>query len=304
MSDVSERALASEEGLDSEFKSSLSGLDAEDLVAFANSSAGGVILIGVEEEAGPDGRKIPRIVGTRIGDEAKLKILNKAHDCVPPIDVKVQFENVASSPIIRIDVPPAARPPHCTKRGVYKIREDGKTRGLQPEELLQLFLAHETDEFVTRFRTATAELVGSVESLKSQIEMDLHRLREEIGTVAEDLRAGFMEIFGEAENASSHSEEAMMSSDLILGHMEEVLTGLKSISDRVAILWENQELLLDEAGIEQPMYSRMREWLKERVADRAPIDGKEASDLARLCQEDFLWIPLSDMLVEIRRLVE
>ena len=55
--------LNREEGYDVEFKKSLGGLANSDLVAFANSEAGGSILIGVRETKTGEGHQKGEIVG-------------------------------------------------------------------------------------------------------------------------------------------------------------------------------------------------------------------------------------------------
>src|SRR4051812_6182374 len=88
LSDRARAILDHPEGLDTEWKRD-NKFDAEDLVAFANSPAGGVILLGVEQVVGADGKQTPSIRGCRAGDGAVLEVLNRAKDCLPPIDVRV-----------------------------------------------------------------------------------------------------------------------------------------------------------------------------------------------------------------------
>ncbi len=54
--------LDMQEGLDMEFKRSVAGLDSQDLVAFANSVAGGTILIGVDKSKQQGGHQRPFVV--------------------------------------------------------------------------------------------------------------------------------------------------------------------------------------------------------------------------------------------------
>ena len=108
LNSISERAhelLAGPEGHTAEFKESLSGLSADDLVAFANTETGGAILIGVREGRDGSGLQTAEIVGERVGDREKLSILNKASSCSPPIACDVIFENLAVKPFIRIEIP-------------------------------------------------------------------------------------------------------------------------------------------------------------------------------------------------------
>jgi hypothetical protein len=68
---ISQRAalrLSREEGFDVDLKRSLSGLESDDLVSFANSKNGGTILIGVDEAEDDKGRQKAVVVGCQVGD--------------------------------------------------------------------------------------------------------------------------------------------------------------------------------------------------------------------------------------------
>ena len=54
--------VARDEGADVDWKQT-DKFDSEDIVAFANSFAGGAILLGVAETKGPNGRQVPKIIG-------------------------------------------------------------------------------------------------------------------------------------------------------------------------------------------------------------------------------------------------
>lgn len=142
--------LARGEGIDVDFKRSAAGLEAVDIVAFANSKAGGAILIGVDESTGSSGRHVGTIVGCHVGDQEKRMILEKAHQCVPAISVTVHVENRAHKPFYRIEIPSGPNKPYCTSGGTYKIRGDGRNNTLYPTSLLNLFL--ETEERANRLK--------------------------------------------------------------------------------------------------------------------------------------------------------
>src|SRR5262249_10559769 len=126
LSQRAKQLLSREEGFEVDFKRALSGLEAEDIVAFANSKAGGAILIGVDESKGADGRQAGIIVGCPVGDYDKRKILDKAHQCVPPVDVTVHVENRSDKAFYRLEIPSGPNKPYCTSGGTYKIRGDGR----------------------------------------------------------------------------------------------------------------------------------------------------------------------------------
>ncbi len=158
ISKESKELLSAKEGYDTEFKRSLNDLETEDIVAFANSDGGGVIFIGVEEIKQPDGQKISKIVGCPIGEEEKLKILNRAMSCIPPIRVDVVIENLDNKPFFRIDVPSGPVKPYCTSKGTYRTRGDGRNLPLSPDRLLEMFMEKEGQAFIDRFRNATRSL--------------------------------------------------------------------------------------------------------------------------------------------------
>jgi len=154
--------LAIPEGREVDFKEALDGLHAEDLVAFANSESGGAVLIGVREGVNEDGTQTAEVVGSVIGDEAKLSILNKAASCHPPIELEIFFENIGEEPFIRLEIGSSRNKPHCTASGTYKIREDGRNMGLHPRALLGLFVERESERFLKRFDLFTVEAEAGV----------------------------------------------------------------------------------------------------------------------------------------------
>jgi ATP-dependent DNA helicase RecG len=169
MSSRARLLLARREGLDAEFKVQLNGLDVEDLVAFANSRAGGTILVGVAEAS--DNHRVQRveIVGCDVGDKEKQYILNKAQSCNPPIDLELYVENLGDKPFFRIEIPSGLEKPYCTSGGAYKVRGDGRTNALLPRQLLSIFMDTERDKFLSRFKDATKELEEEVQYIKDQL---------------------------------------------------------------------------------------------------------------------------------------
>ena len=74
--------LNREKSADGDFKP-IEKFDSEDIVAFANSSHGGAILLGVDETADSGGRQVVTIVGYRLTDELRLTFAYRALDCSP-----------------------------------------------------------------------------------------------------------------------------------------------------------------------------------------------------------------------------
>jgi predicted HTH transcriptional regulator len=109
---VSKRARAllnGQENYDVDFKRAVSGLESDDMVAFANSRHGGAILIGVDEMKIADGRQRGKIVGCPVGDKEKLSIISRAESCIPPVEVQIIVENAGSCLFIGWRFPAAPR---------------------------------------------------------------------------------------------------------------------------------------------------------------------------------------------------
>lgn len=165
ISDRARRLLDGQEGTEVDFKRSVGALEPEDLVAFANSSTGGAVLLGVEERKRADGRQRGEVVGCLVGDVERLSILNKAESCIPPVEIEVIIENVESLPFFRVEIPSGPQKPYCTSGGAYKIRGDGANKPLTPRRLLALFMENEEQEFLERFGAATQQLDAQLERL-------------------------------------------------------------------------------------------------------------------------------------------
>jgi len=150
--------LNGQEGFDVDFKMSVRGIDATDLVAFANSDRGGTILAGIAESEDNNSMQRGKIIGCAVGDKERLHLLSKSESCVPPIEINIIVENYARKPFYRIEIPSGREKPYCTSGGTYKIRGDGRTNTLLPGRLLSLFVEKQSEIFFNRFREATKEL--------------------------------------------------------------------------------------------------------------------------------------------------
>lgn len=195
--------LDGQENQDVDFKRQLSGLASADLVAFANSPTGGTILIGVDEIVGNNGLQRGMAVGCPVGDKEKLIIINKAENCVPPIEVEVYVENADSLPFFRIEIPPGPDKPYCTRKGIYAIRGDGRTKALLPGRLLSLFMETEAEQFFARFREATGELELSLTVLKSQVVDEFADLLARVEKMEVEIAASLTRIAGSASSDSA-----------------------------------------------------------------------------------------------------
>lgn len=162
ISSAARALLRGDEGLEVDYKESLRGLKQDDLVAFANRPEGGSILVGVEEITLDDGRQRGKPLGIAVGDDEKLMIVNKAVDCIPPIQVEIFVENLNKAPFYRVEIGESLARPHCTAAGAYRIREDGRNRPLRPSEIAEILMEREAAEFRKRFLEATEHLEGTL----------------------------------------------------------------------------------------------------------------------------------------------
>ena len=215
ISDRANRLLSREEGLDVVFKKSISGLATDDLVSFANSKAGGAILIGVNQTKHGNGRLSAALVGCPIGGRERLKILAKSNQCVPPVPVSIFAENCADKPFYRIEISSGLDKPYCTSGGTYKIRISGRNEVLYPPQLLTLFLETEGGEFV-RWRQRVTSSLGSVTQETKQLITTERRYESQSAwdmesSMKESLRglAGAVSgAVGNAEDADTFAERA------------------------------------------------------------------------------------------------
>jgi ATP-dependent DNA helicase RecG len=263
---VSNRAralLRSEEGYDVEFKRSLSGLDSEDIVAFANSHSGGAILVGIEEERTCSGRQKGTIVGCSVSESERRKITDRAESCLPRIDVQVVIENASRLPFFRVEIPGGPRKPYCTSGGTYKTRGDGANKPLTPQRLLFMFMESESQAFVQRFTDATSGLEGKLEYVLEQtmaLEQVLHgvfasaanaeALAQDAMGLSDETAAGVWEVQGKLRGLGGHSlPDALDKIDAILQHL-----GIEDPQRRAARTWterETERLFGEGAGKEQ-----------------------------------------------------
>jgi len=166
------------EDRDFDFKENAKGLKPDQIVAFANSG-GGVILLGVEDNTSA-------IIGCGTGnpteiDDIKKQINAKAASCHPPIPVEIEVENLdAGKPLFRITIPQV---PDlcCTGEGVYKKREDGRNILISPSEVKARVLEIEAEEFTARLEEAATgieEQVRKVKHLLGEIERKVDETKD------------------------------------------------------------------------------------------------------------------------------
>lgn len=255
---ISKRAqslLNRAEGLDVDFKQTVGGLKSEDLVAFANSLAGGSILLGVEEAEDESGRQRGRVIGCPVGDRERGSILSRAESCIPPVEIQIYAENLARTPFYRVEVPAGVHKPYSTSGGTYKIRGDGQNIPLQPTRLLAMFMETEGGEFLNRFRDATRDLEAEVTGMKGAVLSDIQELLVGLNALAKVLGT----TFEEAANANALADDAMMYSGETLAFTEGVHKDVDHIHNiHLPDIEAKLDALLQHFSIENPIETQAR----------------------------------------------
>jgi len=249
ISSRSQSLLKQQEGFDVEFKQSISGLDSEDIVAFANSTKGGSILIGIQEEIGVDGRQLPNIIGCNVGDKAKRSIIGKASSCLPPIGIEIVIENLNGNPFLRVEISSGKDKPYCTRGGTYKIRDDGGNHSIPPTMLLSMFLEKESMQFWERFQTVTITIQESLSDLQERLEGSLNSIERETIDTKDSLQETLGDIGGFAEIAQYESENASSQVDVINRNVENLWTDLSEYGNEISA---KMDMLLKHYDIPDP----------------------------------------------------
>lgn len=118
-----------------DFKASLGSSEelAKDLVCFANSD-GGQLVLGVAEDRTVPGVDDPDAVLLAVDDVAFQR-------CRPPLTVVPEVVTLEGRSVVVLSVPKGDQRPYATQRGLYYIRSGVRCRTASREELLRLFQA-------------------------------------------------------------------------------------------------------------------------------------------------------------------
>lgn len=251
-----ETLIEKDEGFDVEFKKITDAVESEDLTAFANSTNGGFIVIGVSEIKDNLKQSKIEITGTKVGDHEKLKILNKAQDCLPPVDLDLARHEYKGKELLVISVPSGTNKPYCTKRGIYKIRGDGRNQILTQEIMFQIFMEKEYNTFIERFKTATHELKDEILYMQDIVE------RSE-GEITDSLQG----IFSEAEDAQATSQDVFSMTESILSSIDGLQEQLYSQEQHTDDLEEKVDLILQHMNIEKPEVTRRKLFISRQIRD-------------------------------------
>lgn len=188
-----------------DFKVQGNNIEQEDLVAFANSN-GGTILIGVDEIKDKHGNQRGIVVGCSTSDKVRQILVSKAKECKPSLDIQITVENMGTDkPILRVDISEGKRKPYCTGSGTYKYRVDGQKIPLDPTMMRAMILEIESEEFVQRFKSAGDGLVSQVENVRQEL-VDLIMQVEQ---AALDAKEAADEARDAADDAASYAGASM-----------------------------------------------------------------------------------------------
>lgn len=248
--------LEKDESFDVEFKKILDAVESEDLVAFANSAGGGFIVIGVAEVKDHLKQSNIEINGTKVGDQERLKILNKAQDCLPPIELSITRHEYEGKNLLVIRIPSGTNRPYCTKKGVYKIRGDGRNQILTQELMFQIFMEKEYNTFIDRFKTATHELKNEITYIQEMVE------RSE-----DEITASLHGIFAEAEDAQSTSEDVFSMTESIFTSIDDLQEQLYRQENHTQDLEKKIDLILNHLNIERPEVTRRKFFISSQIKE-------------------------------------
>jgi len=124
------------EGLAVEFKEKYTPRIDEDIIAFANTK-GGTVLLGVRDDG--------TIIGERLTNDLKAKINNVARNCSPPVSVDV----TRTAEAVAIMVPEGTDKPYHCGAGYFR-RLNGTTQKMSRDELRAMFVENEPLPFEGR----------------------------------------------------------------------------------------------------------------------------------------------------------
>lgn len=246
--------IESREGFDIEFKRIANAVESEDLVAFANSPEGGYIIIGVAEVKNENNGETMNIKGAKVGDHERLIILNKAQDCLPPVELFLQNYKFQGKDLLVIEIPTGSNRPYCTKKGVYKIRGEGRNQVLTQELLFQIIMEKEYQTFLERFKTATHELKDEMLYMQDIIE-------KSEGEISNSLQG----IFAEATEAEATSQDVFSMTEGISDMLGRLGEEFFFHDDRMNDLEEKVDLILKHLNIEKPEVTRMKFFISREI---------------------------------------
>lgn len=272
------KMINKEEGYEVEFKESVAGLKSEDLVAFANSMAGGVILIGVKDSTDSYGRQVGSIIGSSITDNNKLSILNKAQSCRPPVNVEITTEEIDGENIYVIEIPSGEYKPYCTDAGTYRIRGDGQKRSLYPSELLSLFMESERNKFIDSFKAVTKELEDNLHETKNEVLTETSSMIKALKGFDIKISDALDDIYSSADSADSNSSSVESTVSDIEDTVDDIWAILMAVTyliPRIDLAVNDQETIQDfdpQVFMKESMSRFVKKYNKKNQFSKRLID--------------------------------
>jgi len=263
-----------------EFKSTPDAVNMDDIIAFANSPVGGTILVGVTGKH-VGGRQVGDVCGCDVSDGAKLKLMNKAAGCVPPVLIKVFVEKYGSLSCFRIEIASSNFRPHGTASGLYKIRVDGRIQPLHRDALLSMFLERESGVFVERFRAAARDLEGAIAKTSEDIITHVGMVVGELSGLDDSLEV----IKQSAEIAEDASQNAASYIEEVLANTEQIMAELDNHQDSSVHLHQKMDALLNERSLEDPRIANAKAWLNRTIWMMMGIKDMKSARLDKKSRE-------------------
>jgi|APTNR8051073442_1049403.scaffolds.fasta_scaffold13125_2 hypothetical protein len=226
-----------------DYKRAVEGISTDDLVAFANSEGGGIILAGVDERVDHGGVQVGFVVGCEVSDAAILQIANKALSCFPPVAIEVYVENIVETPFLRIDVLPSPTRPHCTPKGVYCRRDGSRNRPLHPSELLRIFLESESRAFSERFESAANRITKDLTALEARLDGTISAMGDQLGW---------------AEHKLGDTDSTL---DTILAYVHRLNSETNDLTTRIRAMFRQDKR-------HDPIYERERKKVLDQMVDK------------------------------------
>jgi hypothetical protein len=276
LSVVTRKLLATPEGQYHDFKATIDALKVDDMVAFANSD-GGSILLGVS--APPSGA--PKITGCAWDDKAELSVRQRAAEADPPLGITLRAENTGKRSVLVVHIPRSPHRPHCTQSGRYLVRDGNKNRALKPTEMLRMFLETQSGEFIARFQSATRELSD-----------ELRHVKEVVHGMDKDVTLQLEETHFEANNAHALADQAVSLSGEANAGVNHLQREVDGITDSVGDLGLMLRQVVDHLGLDRPEVSKMKNAVHNVAAmyvhlmkERADGDSSDVQLLAEFLSE-------------------
>lgn len=161
LSEETKKLMAGEESVEIDFKQQITSDLDKDVVSFANSEMGGIILIGVEEYEDRLKRQRGRLhqgKGILLSDENKMKIENTIASCKDNIRAEVIPEEKKNGyGLFKIKIQRRGKNLYCTGGGRYLIRRNARRAPVSPALVREIILGSRSASLEVFFYTMLDE---------------------------------------------------------------------------------------------------------------------------------------------------